>query len=377
MSGNNYSRLSKCSVGEDERAALMRVLANEYFGMGKEVEMFENELKAFLQTDLEVICVNTGTAALHLALLCLDLKAGDEVLVPSLTYVASYQAISAVGAIPISCDVDADTGFIDLQDAEKRISQKTKVIMPVHYASNCAQIPDVYTFAQKHKLRVVEDAAHSIGSLRGGQRVGKSGDVLCFSFDGIKNITSGEGGALVTGDQVLAQRVKDARLLGVEKDTEKRFAGARSWVFDVKHQGFRYHMSDIMAALGRAQLKRISEFSTNRQKIASLYKQDLTQVPGVQLLDIAYDEIVPHIFAIKVAPNLRDPLRAFLESRKVASGVHYYPNHFLTMYKSDYALPGVESLYERLLTLPLHNDVQATDVRYVTDSIKEFMSRNS
>ena len=233
-------RLSKCSVDQAELHAVERVFKNEYFGMGKEVQAFEDELKKYLNTEHEVICVNTGTAALHLALLCLDIKAGDEVLVPSITYVASFQAISATGAKAIACDVDSETCFIDLKDAEKRITSKTKAIMPVHYASGSNKIDEVYELAQKYNLRVIEDAAQSFGGFKAGQAIGKQGDIICFSFDGIKNITSGEGGLIVTGDQLLAQRIKDARLLGVEKDTEKRFKGERSWSFDVQYQGFRY-----------------------------------------------------------------------------------------------------------------------------------------
>ena len=249
-------RLSKSCVGEEEKIALARVIDEGFLGMGKEVQSFEREIAEFIGTELNVICVNTGTAALHLALACLGIGAGDEVLVPSITYVASFQAIAATGARPIACDVTMDKVFIDLEDAEKRITDRTKAIMPVHYGSNSIGIEAVYEFAKRYKLRVVEDAAHSFGCYRNGKKVGASGDIICFSFDGIKNITSGEGGAVVTADNILARRIMDARLLGVEKDTEMRFEGKRSWSFDVRHIGYRYHMSNLMAAIGREQLKK-------------------------------------------------------------------------------------------------------------------------
>lgn len=366
-------RLSKCSVGQEERDAVMRVFDHQYFGMGREVQAFEQELKDYLKTDLEVICVNTGTAALHIALLCLDLKAGDEVLVPSITYVASYQAIKATGATPVACEVLSDKCFIDVKDAEKRITKNTKAIMPVHYASDSSRIDEVYELAKKHNLRVVEDAAQSMGSFRNGKPVGQVGDILCFSFDGIKNITSGEGGMVVTGDKVLAQRIKDARLLGVEKDTEKRFSGERSWQFDVHHLGFRYHMSDIMAAIGRAQLTKIETFSAKRKMIAQMYSKAFQGNTMIVPLKFNYEEIVPHIFVVRVLGMNRDKLQEALKERGIIAGIHYFPNHLLSLFKSSYALPVAEELGQELLTLPIHNDLSVEDIEYVIKTVKSLL----
>ncbi|EQC45842.1 putative UDP-4-amino-4-deoxy-L-arabinose--oxoglutarate aminotransferase [Bacteriovorax sp. BSW11_IV] len=370
MTGTNI-RLSKCSISQTEKDAVMRALNNEYFGMGKEVQAFESELKEYFGCEGEVICVNTGTSALHITLACLDIGPGDEVLVPSLTYVASYQAISATGATPVSCDVDLDSAFISIEDARKKITKKTKAIMPVHYASNSLQIDAVYKLAKEFNLRVIEDAAHSVGCERDGKRVGAIGDILCFSFDGIKNITSGEGGAVVTADQTLAQRIKDARLLGVEKDTEKRFSGERSWVFDVNHQGFRYHMSDIMAALGRAQLSRLDFLKQRRQEIALQYFEGLNMNSAIELFNFDYKNICSHIFVIKVKDGKRDALRDYLQDNNVATGVHYYPNHFLSKYKSE-PLANVETLYGQILTLPIHPDLTSSDISRVIELINKF-----
>jgi dTDP-4-amino-4,6-dideoxygalactose transaminase len=373
MTGKRNIRLSKCSVGSEEKEAVLRVLENEYLGMGKEVQAFEEELKIYLQTEMEVICVNTGTAALHLAIQCLDIGPGDEVLVPSITYVASYQAISATGATPISCDVLEDSCFIDLIDAEKRLTKKTRALMPVHYASDSSKMDEVYLFAKKHNLRVVEDAAHSMGSLRNGKLVGGIGDVLCFSFDGIKNITSGEGGLVVTGDLKLAQRIKDARLLGVEKDTEKRFLGIRSWQFDVHHQGFRYHMSDLMAAIGRAQLKKISAFSKRRREIAKMYNDAFLGHAKICPLKLNYNEIVPHIYVVKCSGIDRNDLQDSLKDRGVMCGIHYQPNHLLSFFRSSYTLPVAESLGQNLLTLPIHPDLSNEDIEYVIQTMLELV----
>ena len=367
---NGKIRLSKSSISQQEKDAVVTVLEKEFLGMGEEVGLFEKKIQSYLHTDYKVVCVNTGTSALHLSLSALDLKAGDEVLVPSLTYVASFQAISATGATPVSCEVDPNTLFIDVADAKTKITDKTKVIMPVHYASSSKGMDDVYALAQEFGLRVVEDAAQAFGSKREGRFVGQRGDIICFSFDGIKNITSGEGGAIVAKDKAFIQRVQDARLLGVEKDSDKRLSGERSWDFDVKHQGFRYHMSNIMAAIGLVQLERIDTFKTKRQNIVKYYLQELKSIEDLTFLTFDYEEIMPHIFVIK-AKN-RDALREYLLKNNIECGVHYKPNHLLTKYKTKDSLPVTESLYEEILTLPCHNDLTQEEQNRVIATIKEF-----
>ncbi|MBL4888674.1 MAG: aminotransferase class I/II-fold pyridoxal phosphate-dependent enzyme, partial [Candidatus Lindowbacteria bacterium] len=250
-------RLSKCNLTQAERDAVQRVLENDFLGTGPETQAFEQEISEYIGGDVTTVCVNTGTSALQVAVQACGIGTGDEVLVPSLTFVASFQAIPATGATAIPCDVSLENALLDLDDAAQRITEHTKAIMPVHYASECGDLDAVYQFAKQHNLRVIEDAAQAFGCSHNGKKIGSFGDVACFSFDGIKNITSGEGGAVVTKDQDVVSRVKDARLLGVEKDTEKRYAGERSWEFDVKEQGWRYHLSDVFAAMGRVQLSRL------------------------------------------------------------------------------------------------------------------------
>lgn len=245
--------------------------------------------------------------------------------------------------------------------------------MPVHFASDSSYISKVYEFAKKYNLRVIEDAAHSFGGSRDGQKIGSSGDVICFSFDGIKNITSGEGGAIVTGDKNLAQRAKDARLLGVEKDTEMRFQGGRSWVFDVKHQGYRYHMSDIMAALGREQLKKADVLVNRRKHLVQIYLKELCGIPEVKPLELDYKEIGSHIFVVKILTKNRDEISKELQAMGVATGIHYYPNHLLSLYKTNYKLPVTEKAMEQMMTLPLHPDLSDDDIRYVCQCLRQLL----
>jgi dTDP-4-amino-4,6-dideoxygalactose transaminase len=365
----NLIRLSKSVIGDAEKQAVMGVLDNEFLGMGKKVQEFENMLSKFFGRS--AACVNTGTAALHLALQALGIRPGDEVLVQSITYVASFQAISATGAKPIPCEIDPDTITIDIKDAEKFLTDNTKAIMPVHYASGMGALDEIYDFAKSNGLRVIEDAAHAFGGYYKNKKVGSFGDIACFSFDGIKNITSGEGGAVVTDDETVLQKVRDARLLGVEKDTEKRFLGKRSWDFDVKHQGWRYHMSDIMAAIGIEQMKRFSEFAVIRKKLAKRYQKNLGIIDSIGLLRQDMNSIVPHMFVIKLKEGNRDKIREQLLEQGIQTGVHYVPNHHLSIYNSNRIaqLPMTERIYPMLLTLPLHPDLKESDIDYICERL--------
>ena len=369
-------RLSRSIVGEAEAAAVSRVILEDgYLGMGAEVQRFEAEVAAFLGVEpWQVISVNTGTAAVHLAVEACC-RPGDEVLVPSLTFVASFQGISAARCVPVACDVREDSATLDLQDAEKRLTEKTRAVMPVHYASNPWQLDEIYAFAARHGLRVVEDAAHAFGCTSKGRKVGSFGDVVCFSFDGIKNITCGEGGCIVAFDKETARLCSDARLLSVENDAEKRFSGARSWEFDVSRQGWRYHMSNIMAAVGRVQLARLAgEFAPARRSLAARYRAGLAAVPGLALLHTAPDcDVVPHIFPVRVLGGKKDAVKEKLAAAGVPTGVHYKPNHLLSFYKTDYALPVTEKLFAELVTLPLHPGLSQADVDLVIGALREAM----
>lgn len=371
-------RLSRSVVGGAEAAAVSKIIIEEgYLGMGSEVQRFEADIAAYLGVQpAQVVTVNTGTAALHLAVQAAVPK-GSEVLVPSLTFVASFQAIAAAACVPVPCDVYAATATIDLEDAARRITPRTKAIMPVHYASNPWQLDAIYAFAERHGLRVIEDAAHAFGCSHQGRKIGSMGDVVCFSFDGIKNITSGEGGCIVSFDPEVTRLCSDARLLSVENDTEKRYTGGRSWDFDVHCQGYRYHMSNIMAAIGRVQLSRLDgEFAPARRRLLAQYRAELANVPGLALLqlDVA-DDIVPHIYPVRVLHGHKDAVKAALAAQGIPTGVHYKPNHLLTYFKEmlpqGAPLPVTEQLYGELVTLPLHPAVSTQDVSSICAALRK------
>jgi dTDP-4-amino-4,6-dideoxygalactose transaminase len=371
-------RLSRSIVGRAEADAAARVILEDgYLGMGAEVARFERDLASYLGVEpAHVSCVSSGTAAVQLAVQAI-LEPGDEVLVQSLTFVATFQAITAAGAVPVACDVTPDTISIDLADAGRRCTSRTRAIMPVHFASNPGNLDAVYAFANERGLRVIEDAAHAFGCTYHGRKIGSAGDVACFSFDGIKNITTGEGGAIVTADAQAAARVRDARLLGVEKDSEKRYEGQRSWDFDVSRQGYRYHMSNIFAAIGRVQLERLDrEFGPARVALARRYRAHLADVPGVRLFDTDLDTVIPHIQPIRVLDGRRDAVRGTLEAEGVQTGMHYKPNHLLTFFGGHATtLPVTERLYEEMLSLPLHPGVSLDDVDRICELVRTTAGR--
>ncbi|MDR2667259.1 MAG: DegT/DnrJ/EryC1/StrS family aminotransferase [Holosporales bacterium] len=369
VSNMQQIRLSSSWFGEEEIAAVSRVLKSHIVSMGIETKLFEEELHKFWgRKDSGVTCVNSCSAALQLSLQASGIKRGDEVIVPTYTFVATFQAVTANGAIPIPCDVDLDDGFISMDDAKKRLTQKTRAIIPVLFAGIDSKIEKVYQFAEENKLIVIEDAAHCFGN----QNIAKRDGILCFSFDPIKNISCGDGGCVLTSQNEVTERLKDIRLLGVIGDTDRRFQGLRSFEFDVVEQGWRLHMNNIAAAIGRVQLAKFHIIQEKRQKNANMYIENLSDIEGIRPLPINVKTAVPHIFPIIITNGKRDELKAFLSEKGIETGVQYKPNHLLSYFNRGYDLPNACNFYESILSIPVHPLLREDEVLYVIDCIKEF-----
>lgn len=371
-------RLSQSVVGQREAEAAGRVICEDgYLGMGAATRQFEADIASFLGVQpWQVISCNSGTASLHLAVLAAvarfsaqgKLPEKPAILAPSLTFVASFQAILAGGCLPVACDVRLDTGTLDLDDAESRMTDDVIAVMHVDYASNPWHLENVYEFGRKHGLAVIDDAAHAFGCKQHGRKVGSFGDLVCFSFDGIKNITCGEGGCLVAFDRDSARIAGDARLLGVEGDTQARFAGGRTWEPDVHLPGLRYHMSNIMAAIGSVQLTRLeNEFAPARRRLWQLYSDMLSPVRGVELLRTDHqDYIIPHILPVRILDGRKEEVKNALLAADVPVGMHYRPCHLLNLFGGgSVSLPHAEQLHDELITLPLHPLLTEADVAKV------------
>ena len=359
-------------LGPEELAAVQEVFTSRWLGMGAASEAFENALKDFLGVD-QVVAVNSGTSALHLALDILELQPGDEVITPTLTFVATTQAIVQTGATPVFCDVDERTFNLDPNDVARRITRRTKAIVPVHYGGTACDMGALLQIAADRGLRIVEDAAHAFGSTCQGRKIGTLGHLTCFSFDPIKNITCGEGGAITTNDPELARKAARRRVLGINVDTWSRRNSDRPWRYDVAERGYRYHLSNVNAAIGIEQLKRFDVFKHRRQEITRRYDETFANIRGVTLRQQHLERTCPFFYVIRVHDGRRDELMKYLKDRGIGSGVHYIPNHLHSAFAEPrVTLPIAERLYEEILTLPLFYEMTDEQVETVIDTVRQF-----
>ena len=371
-------KVSQGCLGDEELAEVREAFAYGYFGLAQKVFAFEQALQDYLGA-AQVVTTSTGTAALHLALAVLGIGTDDEVIVPSLTFVASFQAIRATGAIPVPCDVEADTLQLDLTDVARRITDRTRAIMPVHYAGSPCRMDALLDLGAVRGIRIIEDAAHAFGASYHGRRIGSFGEIACFSFDSIKNLTCGEGGAVACADTAVAETIRQMRQLGMKRPASPPGAdkgSSRFGPFDVVRIGYRYHLSNINAAIGLAQLKKVERFLARRRSICRRYDAAFADLAGVQCLRINYGEAAPHIYVIRVRDGQRDTLRDFLAEWGIETGINYVPNHLHSYFRRDgVSLPETERAYAEILTLPLHCALTDEDVASVIAAVCVFMER--
>lgn len=368
--------IAKPSIGEEEISEIKKVFASGWLGMGSVVYDFENALKDYLGAK-HIIAVNTGTSALHISLDSLKVKNSDEVITPSLTFTAAIQAILACGAKPVFCEINSATLNIDIKDVERRITPMTKAIMPVHFGGLSCDMDRLLQISQDKNIRIIEDAAHAFGSTYKGKKIGSFGDITCFSFDPIKNITCGEGGAVVLSDEILAQEILRKRILGIDKDTWHRYKNERSWLYEVVTSGFRYHMSNINAAIGLIQLKKIDKFLIRKREIVKKYDEAFKNVADIELLNRNYEETAPFNYIIKIKNGRRDELMDYLTKNGIGVGIHYIPNHLQPLFKDFRTeLPITEKVYKEIISLPLYFSMSEDDVVTVIDRVKFFFKKS-
>jgi perosamine synthetase len=350
-----------------ELAAIGRALATGQYGHGAETEEFERELAAYLGVP-DVVAVATGTAALHLALLAADVGPGDEVLVPSLTFCASVQAILATGAWPRFVDVDPATLCVTSDHIRAALTPATRTVMPVLYGGRAIDLEDLRPDLADRGIAVVEDAAHAFGSFNGPRRVGATGDLTCFSFDAIKPLTCGDGGAIVPRTQAEATALRHARLLGMSSSREQRGQGVS---YSVDGPGFRYHLSTLHAAIGRVQLARFPEMEARRRALWRAYAAALWPIEQATLVNLDVHNTVPFNCAVLVPAHQRDEIHARLHAHGIAAGVHYPLNHLQPVFaRWSRSLPESEAIGARLLNLPFHPDMTDHDVDTVATALR-------
>jgi len=332
-------------IGEEEIAEVVDTLRSGWVTTGPKAKRFETDFSAFLgDPGLHAIAVNSATAGLHLALEALGIGPGDEVITTTHTFTATAEVVRYLGADVKLVDIDPATLNIDPAAVEAAITPRTKAIMPVHYAGLAADMPALLALARRHGLKVVEDAAHALPTTSGGQLVGTLGsDATVFSFYANKTITTGEGGMLVTRDPALAARARVMRLHGMNRDAFDRFtATVPSWYYEVEAPGFKYNLTDIAAALGIHQLKRVRGFQQRREQIAAMYDEAFAGLPVITAPRPRHGDMHAwHLYVLRLADGAgvaRDRFIEALYAAGIGCSVHYIPLHLHPYWRDRYEL---------------------------------------
>ena len=369
-------------IGEEEIAEVVDALRSGWVTTGPKTRRFEQDFSAFLGDEkLHAVAVNSATAGLHLALEALGIGPGDEVITTTHTFTATAEVVRYLGADVKLVDIDPATLNIDPTAVEAAITPRTRAIMPVHYAGLAADMPAMLDIAQRHGLKVVEDAAHALPTTSGGQLVGTlDSDATVFSFYANKTITTGEGGMLVTRNAALAQRAKVMRLHGMNRDAFDRFTSkVPSWYYEVVAPGYKYNLTDIAAAMGIHQLKKAHRFQQRRAQIAAAYDQAFAGLPLVTpSLPAPGDTHAWHLYVVRLADGAgieRDRFIERLFELGVGCSVHYIPLHLHPYWRDRYGLdaamfPHSQHAYERMVSLPIYSRMSDNDVARVVDAVR-------
>ncbi len=373
--------LSDLNFDQGERRAVDRVIRSKWLTMGRTVQRLERNFARFVGAK-HAVAVSSGTAALHLAMIALDLKPKDEVLVPSLSFVASSNAILYVGAKPVFVDVSSlDDLNLSPDDVEKRITGRTKAVVMVHYGGYLADVGRIRSIARRHRLYVVEDSAHAVGASMNSQMAGTFGHVGCFSFFSNKNMATGEGGMLVTNDDRLARRLKLLRSHGMTSMTLSRHQG-HAYSYDVVDLGYNYRMTEISAALGILQLGKLKSGNRKRKALTDLYISNLEGTGGLSIPFRDYRRgSAHHLFPIILDRGAnRKKFMQLLRERGIQTSIHYPPIHTFSFYRRNFCgrrarLPMTDEAGRREVTLPLHPLLTKRDVVFVCNAVKEILPK--
>jgi dTDP-4-amino-4,6-dideoxygalactose transaminase len=370
-----------------EEEAVLEVLKSRWLTMGSVTQKFEEEFSAYVGAQ-HAIAVANGTAALHLACLGIGLEPGDEVILPSLTFVATANAICYTGAIPVFADIESEQDLdISIHGIERKLTNKTRAIMVMHYGGYACNMAAILKLAQANGLKVIEDAAHAVGTEYEGRKAGTLSDVGCFSFFSNKNMTTGEGGMIVTNDDATADKMRILRSHGMTSLSWDRHRG-HAWSYDVVELGYNYRMDEVRAALGRVQLSKLERNNQRRRDLSKLYREQLEElVPSVVLpFQKPRGTSACHLFPVllPIGSN-RTSFMEHMKSERIQTSIHYPPIHKFRTYtesgESSNILPITENVAEREVTLPLFSgltDENVSDVVHaVQNAIYKFNETNN
>jgi dTDP-4-amino-4,6-dideoxygalactose transaminase len=367
-------------IGEEEMEAVLDVLRSGWLTTGPRVKEFESQFAAYVGAQ-HAIAVSSCTAALHLALAAIGLAEGDEVILPTMTFAASGEVILYFNARPVLVDSGPGSFHIDPAAVEGAITPRTRAILPVHYAGYPCEMDQILEIAERHGLRVIEDAAHALPSSYRGRPVGTIGDITCFSFYATKTLTTGEGGMITTADAALAERMRRLSLHGISKDAWKRYSADGTWRYDILEAGYKYNFTDLQAALGIAQLAKCEVMRRSRAAIAARYDAALGECDAFEIPKHPEDvEHAHHLYVLLVNADAlridRDRVIEELKQRGIGTSVHFIPLHLHSLYRGRLGyqpgqFPNAEERFERAISLPIYPGMSDADVDRVIESLVE------
>jgi len=365
-------------IKDDDIKAVIDVLKSDWLTTGPSVDAFEKAIVGLTGAEYGA-AVSSGTAALHTAMYATGIGAGDEVIVPTITFAATANAVVFQGATPVFCDVDADTLLIDPSLIEAKINSKTKAIIAVDYAGQPCDYDALHEIADRNKLVLIADACHSIGALYKSRKVGTLANLTVFSFHPVKHITTGEGGMVVTNNPEYSKRMKMFRNHGITLDHRQR-AKKDTWFYEMVDLGYNYRITDFQCALGISQLKKLPAWINRRQEIASRYNQAFNSTSTIKLLAVNSNvSHVYHLYVIKLCDIERDKVFSSLRTAGIGANVHYIPVHLHPFYRKQFGTkqglcPVAEASYKQILSLPMFPAMTDEEVDIVISAVKKAVS---
>ena len=366
------------NIEPSDKHAIETALKSNLLTDGPILRKFENELCKFTGSKY-AIGVSNATSALHLSLKSLGIGKGDEVIIPNITFVATANAVLYVDATPVLVDVNDHDINISIKSIEKSITKKTKAIIPVHFAGKSCDMLAIQKIAKKNNLKIIEDCAHALGTKFNKTHVGNFGKTGCFSFYPTKNLTTFEGGMVITNSKKIASKIRSMRNHGINKSLKERFSTGYPWDFDVSELGYNFRLDEIRSSLGLNQLKRLHKMNKLRQDASRYYKKQLKSINGIKLLDDPnLKNNSCHLFVIKILKNFimdRNLLFKYLLKNGIRTSVHYKPLNKFSFYKSKSkiysSLEVSEQLYSKILSLPLFPQITKRELDLVINTIKD------